>query len=287
MMLRVLRVRLGANEDMSKALQLRAYCILPTSVEIHYQDKEGKAKHYHWAADDALQFQKSVKAEMQRLTDVVYRLSWGKICLRYKVVLAKSPFSATLEGSRQRFALSGKMAEPVVLAEELAPKEAAIVVFWIRTDGKGVFPPKVGSSTYTAATFQGKRGPRTGLISVPTDKERLSRVGGWTGLGGGLPHELWHAMRELIKKEGEFSGYVADNHKPEDWEALKKEIQAQGMAVPRYQYEDLYPTLLTWRMIEKMQRKLGRIDEWGDGPSADAVQARPEARSGQAARRGQ
>ena len=82
-------------------------------------------------------------------------------------------------------------------------------------------------------------------------------------------------MRDLIKNETGFSGFVPDNHSSADWEAVMKELLAQGMAVPRYQYEDLYPSFLTWRMIQQMAARFGRLENWGEGPSTEAVTAGP------------
>jgi hypothetical protein len=274
MMLRALRVRLGPNQDVSKALQLRAYCICPPSVEIEY----GGTKRYQWTVDNPEQSLNLVGAQMQKFSDIIYRISWGRICVRYKVVLGKAPFSVTVD---KPFSVPFEMAGPVVLAEGLAPKEATLVFLWIRTDGQGGFPPKRENANYASSGRKGKLAALScGLIAPLTDKQRLLREGSWAGLGGGLPHELWHAMRDLIKNQAGFSGFLPDNHKSEDWKTVKKELLAQGMPAPKYQYEDLYPTFLTWRIIRQLETRFGRLENWGTGPSAEAVKAGPKPSTG-------
>ena len=53
------------------------------------------------------------------------------------------------------------------------------------------------------------------------------------------------------------------------------------MVVPQSQYEDLYPTFVTWRLVQDIQKKLGRMENWGEGPSAEAVRAGPLPSKGQ------
>jgi len=69
-------------------------------------------------------------------------------------------------------------------------------------------------------------------------------------------------------EEHRYKGFSPNNHKSEHWEALKKEIEMQGMTVPQYQYEDLYRTIPSWTFCRKLRRQYGWRDGW-NGPKME------------------
>ena len=271
-MLRAIRHRLGPNPEPDKACQVRIYCIYPTKVRIPWKDNGGKDHLYTWSTGSGARVARAIEKQMEDFSDLIFRISWGRICIRYKVRPARTPLERVRRGQYGYYVSPGS-ADPLVLEQNLRPGEAMIIFLWVPIDGEGDFPPRGGvNAIYAPGRFQGKLGPEaTKFNSFYTTLERLEKDEGWTSLKGGLPHEFWHSIKSFIKNPGGFKGELPSIYRGEDFRALQEEIRAQGLPVPKYQYEDLYPTFLTWRICSSIERKCGRIPNWGQGPRVSAT----------------
>jgi hypothetical protein len=262
MMLRLLADRIGPNLDPDNALQIRVYCSFPTRVDAPWQDKEGKLHQYQHEVEDAEAYANLVAAQIQDWSDKLFRISGGKLALDFKVIPTRSPLTK-FERAGERYWVSPDCVKDI-MSDALG--NVGCFVFWIPTDGAD-FPPKDSNACYVSGDIAGAG--RSRCIFCLTSMDRLSKSGGWTDLNGGLPHEFWHFTQSLLRESG-FGGFIPDNHSADDWQILCDELRLQGTE-PRSQYEDLYPTIMSWRTLEKLKRRYGRIP-WGKGPQLEASQ---------------
>jgi hypothetical protein len=260
MMLRLLARQIGPNRDPTNALQIRVYCVFPTIVDAPWQDKEGNTHRYQHEIKNPTAYAEMIRAQMQDWANKLFRISGGKFALDFKVAPADSPITK-FRRSGDRYWVSPDCVRDIV---KIDPRDVTCFVFWIPTDGPG-FPPKDCNACYTAGDIVGSH--RSRAIFCMTTEERLARPGGWTGLGGGLPHEFWHFTQSLLRASG-FKGFIPSNHSADDWQRLCDEMRLQGIEPPGSQYEDLYPIIMSWRTVRRLQKQHGHRP-WGDGPQSN------------------
>jgi hypothetical protein len=259
MMLRLLAERIGPNLDPKSALQIRVLCAFPTQMDATWQDKEGSLHRYMYQVADVDAYSSLVSAQVQDWSDKLFRISDGKLALYFKVVPTDSPLTR-FERSGDRYWVSPECVRDIVNG---ASSNVGGLIFWIPTDGAN-FPPKDSNACYASGDISGAG--RSRCIFCMTSLERLSKSGGWTDLNGGLPHEFWHFTQSLLRESGH-KGLIPDNHSADDWQILRDELLLQGIE-PRSQYEDMYPTIMSWRTVERLKRKYGWFP-WGKGPQRD------------------
>ncbi len=263
MMLRLLARLIGPNPDPKDALQIRVYCVFPTLVDAPWQDKEGNTHRYRHEIKAPRAYAKRIRSQMQDWSNKLFRISAGKFALDFKVAPADSPLT-NFRRSGDRYWVSPDCVQDMV---RIDPRDVMCFVFWIPTDGPD-FPPKDCNACYTAGNIVGRH--RSRAIFCMTAEERLARPGGWTGLGGGLPHEFWHFTQSLLRESG-FEGFIPGNHSADDWQTLCDEMWLQGLEPPGSQYEDLYPTIMSWRTVRRLQKRYENRS-WGDGPQLNGAE---------------
>jgi len=263
MMLRLLGRLVGPNLNPKDALQIRAYCVFPTLVDAPWRDKEGNTHRYRYEIKNPRAYAEMIRAQMQDWSNKLFRISGGKFALDFKVTPADSPLTK-FQRSGDRYWVSPDCVRNIV---KIDPRDVMCFVFWIPTDGPD-FPPKDCNACYKAGIIVERH--RSRAIFCMTSEDRLARSGGWTGLGGGLPHEFWHFTQSLLR-ESRFKGFIPSNHSADDWQTLCDEMRLQGLEPPPSQYEDLYPTIMSWRTVRKLQKRYGRRP-WGNGPQLNAAE---------------
>ena len=257
MMLRLLARMLGPNTDPKNALQIRTCSIFPRAISAKWTDKAGKEHLHTHRIRDTGAYASLINKQMQTWSNKLFAISGGKLAIYYKTLCPRKPLTQ-FRRRRGRYWVSPGCARPLV---EVNPNDVVLFIFWIPTDGPD-FPPKGCSACYESGKL--RAGSKSRCIFVFTSLDRLKRPDGWTRLSGGLPHECWHFTQSLLRS-GKFRSFIPSNHKREHWQALRDEIAMQGMKPPRSQYEDLYPTIMSWRLCNKLRRRYGWRD-WGKGP---------------------
>ena len=258
LMLRHVAQKLGPNTDPAKALQIRVLSVFPRSIRASWRDDVGKKHMCRRDIKDIDEYSRLVSSQMQQWSNLLFQISGGKLALYHKTRVADGPLTQ-LKTIRKRYYVTPGCIQSLV---NVGRGEITALVFWFARDGQDP-PPWFANSYIMPGTVAGA-GP-TQCIFVCTDMTRLRDPEGWTKLTGGLPHEFWHFMRRVLQANG-FKGFLPDNHKPEDFERLKREIVLQGLTPPQHQYEELYATIPSWRMCGKLRGQYGWRRDWGRGP---------------------
>ena len=267
MMLRLLADKIGRNYEAKRALQIRVYCAFPKQVRVKWKDKNGQARHYSHTIQNVKEYASLVAGQLQALSDRLFIISGGKIAIYYKVACTKAPLTS-FRVSRGRYWTTPERVGPLLSWRR---NDATVVVFFVPWEDPDA-PPKYSPCNIVTGDL-GRKGTDQ-CIFVYTDLKRLSQPEGWTGLGGGLPHEFWHLMRRLLQSVRYKPFVPSVYHRTGDWDKLRREIALMGLRIPRYQYHDFYSTIPSWRVLARLRQKWGWKSGWGKGPSAKAKRYR-------------
>jgi len=130
------------------------------------------------------------------------------------------------------------------------------------------FVPKIGGFTshdrcpMGVATYWGKsKRFRYRYITVYSDLNRMEKSEGWVRWDLGIPHELWHFMRDVIPRYCGYRGWLPNDHNLEHRKMLKAECRQQGLPV-EYAHEDQYSTFITWKSVAALRKAYGMTFEY-------------------------
>ena len=257
MILRYLASKLPRNDDKSQALEIRVRCVYPPSVEADWLDTDGKTHRWAVSAEESKVFPDAIGKQMDNWADTMFRISAGKLWLKYDVVQAPAPLKVMTRGKGGTYWLTPSAAGRIMKAST----NIMIYVFWLPMWNDP--PPKGAKNATYSAPYRRFAGH---YIVIPTGRGRLKNPQGWVNLDGGLPHEFWHYLTHLARDNG-FKGLIArdDAKGKPDWERLKREIEMQGLPVPRYAHEEQYANTFSWRFIKKLKARYNQPIESKSG----------------------
>jgi hypothetical protein len=246
--LRGIRQALGPNTDRRRAMTWGAVCILATNVDVVWEDKAGRRHRFRSAIPDPSHWKQCIDREMRRLSDIVFRKSWGRINIVGQTFVSTASLTELRDGG-QGYWFSDSGLSPAV--DQVSPNWPVQSLFvWIPSEGWGECPPWLGSAHVTRPTNR----TRGAVLTVCyTTRERLERDGGWASPdGGGLLHEYWHNVQRAMTHVLGYKGFVPSNHNADHFAMLKAEIREQGLPEPQVQYDELLGSWPTWQMCREL-----------------------------------
>jgi len=247
-MLRALSYAIGPNTDRKKALQWRTLAILAADVQVDWTDGKGDRHAFRSQIADLSQWREWIEREMQRLSDIVFEKSMGKINMVPEVLVSRARLTY-LRQSRGRYWCTAAGAKPVI--DDVGGKRRPLSIFvWIPKEGSGKFPPCLGA----AHVARPERATRNAILTIVySSEERMQKVGGWASPGGaGILHEFWHNVENAMRRMLGFKGFVPSNHSDEHFNMLKAEYREQGLTPPGVRYDALLCSYPTWRMCHTL-----------------------------------
>ena len=250
-MLRALYYASGPNTERKDALHWKVVCILAANVRVEWKDQLGSARMFRGQVEDPHQWRAWIEREMQRLSDIVFEKSLGKVNIVSEVLISRVPLTY-LRQSGKRCWCTAAGAKPLI-KDVLGNRRPMSIFVWIPTEGSGDFPPLLGAS-HVAPPEEDTRGA---ILTVAyTSRERMEKVGGWASSGGGgILHEFWHNVEQAVRASG-FQGFIPSNHSEDHFNLLKAEYREQGFPQPQVRYDALLCSYPTWRMCKALSQKM-------------------------------
>ena len=253
--LRQLNHVIPPNEDKAKAFQIRTVCVFPRNVDVPWKDSEGNDHRYLVSQSELSEWRDHIERQMNVFSEKLFEASGGKLWLVYRVHQ-----HGTLQKLRpgKSYALSVTPASAWV-GNGFSEHEVLYIFF----------VPKIGGLTshdrcpMAVATYSGKskRFPHR-YITVYTNTERLKKSDGWVRWDLGIPHELWHFIRDVLPTYCDYKGWLPNDDNLDHRKILKAECREQGLPV-EYAHEDQYSTFITWKSVSALQNVYGMsIEKW-------------------------